>query len=75
MATPENIETHGRIFGNGLRTPDSPGVDPKNWVFNPDTQNYDYAGPDDPEEIKSGKSIIQKGVPSVKALEVVLSKR
>lgn len=51
MTRPESIETHGRIFGNGIRQASNPvgGVDEENWKFNPETQNYDYIG--EPDEI------------------------
>lgn len=51
MARPESIKTYGRIFGNGIRQTPNPvgGVDQENWVFNSDTQNYDYIGK--PDEI------------------------
>lgn len=44
MTTPENASskpTTGIIFGNGAsRQPSFPGVG-KEWVFNPETQNYE----------------------------------
>lgn len=39
MPRQENIETHGRIYGNGLKTPDSPGVTDDS-VFDSEKQIY-----------------------------------
>ena len=80
MSTPENRPNNHdnhrglRLFGNGLKMPEVAGVDSK-WQFDTNIQNYRYIGPDAPEEIESGESIIQKEVPAVKALEVSLSKK
>lgn len=67
-------DTHRNIFGNGLKMPEVAGVDSE-WQFDSKIQNYIYVGPDDPEEIESGEPIIQKEIPAVEALEVVLSKK
>lgn len=62
---PEGEPTHSRIFRNGengvLQARGFGGVDPDNWKFNPDTQNYDYIGkPDEnPQEIPVIKDIPQ----------------
>ena len=48
MAKPAQKDTFRNIFGNGSEGLTSvPGVDPINWKFNFETQNYDYIGPDD----------------------------
>lgn len=44
-----------KIFGNGIEGINNvPGVNPTNWRFNCETQNYDYIGPDDADNKKPG---------------------
>lgn len=43
----ERIETHGEIFGNGLKMPSSPGVDQGDWKYVADENNYIYIGKPD----------------------------
>lgn len=47
MGSPDKLETHGRIFGNGLKPDPSPGVDRKNWRYIPEENNYAYIGKPD----------------------------
>jgi len=55
MPTPEGEPTHSRIFRNGkngaLQARGFGGVDPDNWRFNHETQNYDFIGDLDPDDI------------------------
>ncbi|MBU1032156.1 hypothetical protein KKE03_04535 [Patescibacteria group bacterium] len=39
-----------KIFRNGLKTPDSPGVNQRMWKYNSGTNNYDYIGPEVPKD-------------------------
>ncbi len=78
MARLEGEPTHSRIFRNGengvLQARGFGGVDPDNWRFNPDTQNYDYIGePDEidptsvlPEQPMDQKVPVIKDVPQIR---------
>lgn len=73
MSKPEQVETHWKIYGNGLlSTSPSPGVDP-NWKYDDRINNYVFVGKPDAinSEITSLEQSAERKAPEIKELALI----